>query len=510
MLALQPVTALHRHQLVGLSDHGWQRALSREWDDEARACLMHWAQHRLPLVVTRQPGGVSRGGDIAVGLAAPARWGRRRIALRIPSADVLHCDEFPRMESVTEQIPATAREAWRHLAAALRAAGICARVYGSHGWQQLTGLRYVHRDSDIDLWLGIADVRQASPAISALTMFEGPGLPRLDGELVFADGNAFAWREWQAWCDGRHSRILSKSLTGPALSSVRAAQPEALPTAHEIGHAATLALHDELALSPKPGLVTLDDCGSHDDMDANTFMRSLFALRPHFIRFAELGAARAPFESLERCGLDAEQRMLAATGGINTHRGAIFTLGLLCAAAGAVAASGLAMQAGHLRRTLMAGWGDALSKRAKRAAGNSSLPGGRAARRYGLRGASAEAALGFPAFFELALPAWDLGQAQRLAPHHLRLNTLFHIMAVLDDCNLAHRGGIEGLRFAQDAAKEFIAAGGSSSQGGTTRARAIGQAFVARRLSPGGAADLLAAACWFDRVKAVEGDRQRY
>ncbi len=276
------------------------------------------------------------------------------------------------------------------------------------------------------------------------------------------------------------------------------ARPSVPPTAREIGHAATVALYEELALSPKPGLVTLDDCGSHDDMDANTFMRSLFALRSHFIRFAELGAAGAPFESLERCGLDAEKRMLAATGGINTHRGAIFTLGLLCAAAGAVAASASAIEPGRLRQMLVAGWGEALSQRAAR---DSGLPGGRAARRYGLRGASAEAASGFPVFFEVALPAWDRGREQRLASRHLRLDTLFHIMAVLDDCNLAHRGGIEGLRFAQNAAREFIAAGGSSGQDGTTRARAIGRAFVAKRLSPGGAADLLAAACWFVRVR---------
>ena len=280
------------------------------------------------------------------------------------------------------------------------------------------------------------------------------------------------------------------------------AKPAAPPTARDIGHAATVALYEELALSPKPGLVTLDDCGSHDDMDANTFMRSLFALRSHFIRFAELGAVRAPFESLERCGLDAEARMLAATGGINTHRGAIFTLGLLCAAAGAVAASDVAMEADRLRQMLVAGWGDALSKRATR---HSTLPGGRAARRYGLRGASDEAASGFPVFFEVALPAWDHARAQRLAPHHRRLDTLFHIMAVLDDCNLAHRGGVDGLRFAQAAAREFIAAGGSASHDGTAKARAIGRAFVAKRLSPGGAADLLAAACWFERVRHQPG-----
>jgi phosphoribosyl-dephospho-CoA transferase len=215
---LQPVTPLHRHQLVRLNDDGWRRALCQEWDDEARKCLSHWARHRLPLVVTRQPIDACRvGSDIALGLAAPARWQRRRIALRVRRVDVLLFDEFPRLESVTGQIPAVARDAWRKLAAALSDAAIPARIYGSYGWQFISRMRYVHRDSDIDVWLSVADVRQAGLATSALATFERPDLPRLDGEILFADGNAFAWREWQAWRDGRHARIMSKSLAGPAL-----------------------------------------------------------------------------------------------------------------------------------------------------------------------------------------------------------------------------------------------------------------------------------------------------
>src|SRR5262249_49501821 len=89
-------------------------------------------------------------------------------------------------------------------------------------------------------------------------------------------------------------------------------------TAQALGRAATLALHDELALSPKPGLVTLASQGSHSDMDAHTFMRSLFALRSYFVRIAGLGEQGAGFDALERCGIEAEARMLAATGGINT------------------------------------------------------------------------------------------------------------------------------------------------------------------------------------------------
>jgi triphosphoribosyl-dephospho-CoA synthase len=270
--------------------------------------------------------------------------------------------------------------------------------------------------------------------------------------------------------------------------------------AQAIGRAATLALHDELALSPKPGLVTPTDAGSHADMDAHTFMRSLFALRSYFVRIAALGADGARFDALERCGIDAEKRMFAATGGINTHRGAIFMLGLLCAAAGAVAAAGRRPHPSLLRRTLLDRWGDALATRARR---TPTLPGALAAQRHGLRSASAEAALGFPVLFDTAVPAMQAAAARGLARQHVLLDTLFNVMVVLDDSNLAHRGGMEGLRHAQRAAQGFLAAGGASRPGGVAAAQAIGEDFVRRRLSPGGAADTLAAACWMQRLGSL-------
>lgn len=271
----------------------------------------------------------------------------------------------------------------------------------------------------------------------------------------------------------------------------------------QIGRAATLALRDELLLSPKPGLVTLSSTGSHSDMDARTFMRSLLALRGYFVEIAQLGSELAPFAALERCGIAAEAQMLAATGGINTHRGAVFQLGLLCAAAGAAgAASGASVPItiARIRATLIEHWGAALRARAARP---STLPGGIAARRLGLRSASEEAAAGFPVVFELALPALRTALARGLRPPLAQLDVLFHIIAVLDDSNLAHRGGAEGLAFAQRAARDFLAQGGAAAPDGLARALRIGEAFVARRLSPGGAADMLASSCWLMRLGAA-------
>lgn len=276
--------------------------------------------------------------------------------------------------------------------------------------------------------------------------------------------------------------------------SVAAARHE--PDAHvqRVGRAAVVALYDELALAPKPGLVSFVDAGSHTDMDATTFMRSLFALRGYFARIAMAGAARAPFIELEALGIQAEARMLAATRGVNTHRGAVFTLGLLSAAAGRCTGC---VSPTRLRDSLRTSWGDALDARRRRAAASN---GRRATQAHGLRGAGDEAALGFPVVFEHAVPAFARARQQGLDDRHARLQTLFEIIAVLDDTNLAHRGGLVGLRFAQAQAKTFLRAGGAARPDALAHAQAIHQAFVARRLSPGGAADVLAAAGFVERV----------
>ena len=261
-----------------------------------------------------------------------------------------------------------------------------------------------------------------------------------------------------------------------------------------IGRAATVALYEELQLHPKPGLVSFVDNGSHTDMDATTFMRSLFALRRYFPQMAGLGAQSAEFAALEAAGIAAERQMLSATLGINTHRGAVFSLGLLCAAAGRCAALGLGWQPASLRASLQQGWGQALAERSHaqtRSKGQTA-----AARLHGLRPAGEEAALGMPVLFEVAVPALQQALDSGLSPRLARLQTLFHIMAVLEDTNLAHRGGLAGLRFGQRAAADFLAAGGAARGDVIRHAEAIHREFVARHLSPGGSADVLAAACW--------------
>ena len=207
---------LHRHQLLRLTSDGWARLLASPGDDAQRECLALWAANGWPLVVTRQP---APGGDaIAVGLPAPARFRRRRIALSVVPDDVMFLDEFPPAEAVTRLLPRACVAAWRALVATLALGGCRARVYGGHGWQAITRLPYVHAESDLDLLLPVVDVAQADEVVRWLATATWDG-PRLDGELLFPDGAAIAWREWLDHRQGRASRVLVKRLRGVALES---------------------------------------------------------------------------------------------------------------------------------------------------------------------------------------------------------------------------------------------------------------------------------------------------
>jgi triphosphoribosyl-dephospho-CoA synthase len=270
-------------------------------------------------------------------------------------------------------------------------------------------------------------------------------------------------------------------------------------TVQRIARAAVAALHDELVLAPKPGLVSPVDSGSHADMDAPCFLRSLFALRHGFARLAALGAAGADFAALALEGQTVEARMRRATGGVNTHRGALFSLGLLCAAAGWLKAQEQALGAQALRKTLVGRWGQELA--ARTAALGHSVQGADLAR-AGLRDANAEAAAGFPVLFEITWPVLHSGLRGGLPPPLARLQALLHTVAVLDDTNLLRRGGLSGLQHARRAAGAWLQAGGVWAAGGVDAAWAMHLDFVRRRLSPGGAADMLAAACWLERLDA--------
>ncbi|CAB3963495.1 triphosphoribosyl-dephospho-CoA synthase [Burkholderia aenigmatica] len=286
-----------------------------------------------------------------------------------------------------------------------------------------------------------------------------------------------------------------------AWAACRVAAPS---EAERVAELAARSLVLEIETYPKPGLVSHVDTGSHSDMDAATFARSAAVLRPYFAELADAGARDADMAVLRKIGLRAEHAMLAATGGVNTHRGAIFGLGLLCAAAGRRAMPGAVPDGMTLGAFVSHRWGTDIL-------GGPRLPdshGERASRRYGVGGARREAADGFTTVYAVGLPA--LRRAQRDLPgdpEAARVDACFALIAALDDTNLLHRGGQDGLDFARATARAFVARGGVRARDWRLRAVAAHRAFVARRLSPGGAADLLAMSVFVDALEVDEGTR---
>ncbi|WP_025036850.1 triphosphoribosyl-dephospho-CoA synthase MdcB [Bradyrhizobium sp. DOA9] len=271
------------------------------------------------------------------------------------------------------------------------------------------------------------------------------------------------------------------------------------PDVSAIGAIATRCLVEELETWPKPGLVSHVDNGSHDDMDAGTFRRSAGAIRPHLQRLADAGARGCGMGRLRIIGLEAERAMFAATAGVNTHRGAIFGLGLLCAAVGAKA-GGLVDPTLSLGDTVACLWGDSILGGPVLLHSHGSV----ARRRFRAGGARIEAAAGFPSVYRIGLPG--LRRARAVMPEDreaARVEACFALIASVEDTNLLHRGGLDGLRFAHEEARRFIASGGVSAPGWRERAQTIHQSFVARRLSPGGSADLLAMTLFVDAHEAL-------
>lgn len=247
-----------------------------------------------------------------------------------------------------------------------------------------------------------------------------------------------------------------------------------------IAAAVSQALREELATYPKPGLVSFVDHGSHPDMDAECFLASIAAIEPFFAQMAEAGAADCALRDLQTIGLAAEDAMLDATKGRNTHRGAIFCLGLLAAAAGNRATD---QPLGEIVRER---WGGEIPQAADLPETSAGIA---LCHRHRLGGVRREAALGFPSIYRHGLPAFRSTDDREAA----RVQAFFILLETCEDTTLLNRGGSEGREFAQIEARRFLENGGVAAPRWRETATEIHDAFVRRNLTAGGTADLLAA-----------------
>jgi phosphoribosyl-dephospho-CoA transferase len=209
------MACLQRHDLVWLSAAGWEYALRHAGDVQAAACIAEWARLRLPLVVGRQEAGAP---DLALGLAAPLEWDRRKIPIRVLASEVMLRGRFPEAREVAFLLAVGLRAGWRALWEALAGQGVDVRVHGSFGWQALTGMQHVVPRSDLDLVMPVSDADNADHVAQLLDAFHWSG-PRIDGELLFPDGSAVAWREWLQLRRGGVDLILVKRLHGVSLET---------------------------------------------------------------------------------------------------------------------------------------------------------------------------------------------------------------------------------------------------------------------------------------------------
>lgn len=258
------------------------------------------------------------------------------------------------------------------------------------------------------------------------------------------------------------------------------------------------ALIAEAELTPKPGLVDRRGSGAHTDLTLTSMWRSALAIEPHFQRMAQVAVGVPPCQSLREqladIGRQAEQAMLDATGGSNAHKGAIWALGLLVSAAAAY--GGAPTTAATIAATAAA-----IAAFKDRALPRLVSHGDAVAERYGVAGARGEALNGFPHVVDVALPTLRRRRAEGATEDVARLDALVSVMCRLDDTCLLHRGGAEALRAAKAGAAAIELAGGTGTAPGRRLLERLDGRLLELNASPGGSADMLAAALFLDAVE---------
>jgi triphosphoribosyl-dephospho-CoA synthase len=266
--------------------------------------------------------------------------------------------------------------------------------------------------------------------------------------------------------------------------------------AEHLAELARQALVAEAELTPKPGLVDRRGAGAHSDLSLDLMRQSATAIAPYFEAMGD-SAQSMPFDrglrtEVAAIGRAAESAMLQATNGSNAHKGAIWILGLLVTAASRgidLNPAEIAQDAAFLAR---------LPDRAQ----PQLLSHGEVVRaRYGATGARGEAFAGFPHVLHVGLPTLRAERNRARTETNSRLWALLNIMARLEDTCVLYRGGAEGLAIVRKGASDALLAGGPGSVAGELAMLRLDRELLIRNISPGGAADLLAATLFLDALE---------
>ena len=284
----------------------------------------------------------------------------------------------------------------------------------------------------------------------------------------------------------------------------------------EIERSVCKALLGEVYTTPKPGLVDLRDTGAHSDMDVHTFEKSTAAIAPYISEmFCEGYAGKLSgtnlFQSIRQIGIEAEQAMFEATKGINTHKGILFTMGIISGAAGYYykkqhhfSIKEILSLGGDLCQKALE---DDYKKIINKVQENKNLidiplsHGEKMYLRYGIRGARGEAQDGFPILADYLWPLFCKYRKEGRGGNNLNLQILLWAIALSEDTNVLKRGGIEGGVWLKEKVRHILDKGGAFTEEGIASIEKLNEECILKNISPGGAADLLAATLYLEELE---------
>jgi triphosphoribosyl-dephospho-CoA synthase len=283
--------------------------------------------------------------------------------------------------------------------------------------------------------------------------------------------------------------------------------------AHYATSLAQRAILYEVSTTPKPGLVDRDNCGAHKDMDFFTFMASssslykgLYECCMEGLNFEEKDYTQL-LNRIRKPGIECERAMFQATNGINTHKGIIFSMGILCAVAGKLynkynqdyfIIEDVCEEVKKITKDLTSKDFEAIENK------KILTHGERLYKQYGLRGIRGEVESGFSTVQKNAVQVLRTWKSEKnLSLNDLFLEILLNLMAGSEDTNVIIRGGIESLEYVKKISREFLTEGGLNQCDAKKKLEAMNKEFIRRNISPGGSADLLAVSIFLGMMEGI-------
>ena len=265
----------------------------------------------------------------------------------------------------------------------------------------------------------------------------------------------------------------------------------------------------EISATPKPGLVDRNNSGSHNDMDFFSFTDSISVLGSYFYKSTKVGAEyrgsdyREILKEIRPIGIEAEKEMFNITGGVNTYKGIIFSMGILNSAIGSlysknmgeINGENIGLRVGEICRGITKELEEAKYKEKK-------TYGERLFLDYGYKGIRGEVESGFETIRNISLPVFKkLMESKKYHINDILVHTLIYLMANTEDSNILGRHEKKTLFYVIEQSKEALKLGGYLEEKGRDYIRNMDIDFIEKNISPGGSADLLGLTVMFYLVE---------